>query len=192
LNIARHPKDREIISAFVKDAQFLILIGPAGAGKTWIGHVLARRLGITFLDAERMFLARYGSTEAFLRNKPEALDWFEQVVRESVGMRTVVFEAGPFSQQDLVRRLQEEFSTVLVSVGAPLAVRLERIRGREQGRHFVYDPEASVRYDDLYEREVKPKFSFSFHVENAGLSEDEVAEIVQRELARLGIRPVGS
>jgi shikimate kinase len=176
----------------VKDAQFLILIGPAGAGKTWIGQVLARTLGIKFLDAERMFLARYGSIGEFLRNKPRALEWFEQVVREHAGSVTVAFEAGPFSQQDTVRGLQREFCTILVSVDAPLGVRIERIRNREKDRHFTDDPEASTRHDDAYEREVKREFDFAFHVENPGLSEAELLGIVQRECARSGLRLVGA
>jgi shikimate kinase len=177
----------------VKDVRFLILVGNPGSGKSWIGEVLARRLGLAFVDMEGTFLARYGDTETFLRYKPEALAWFEQLVRGRAGKQTVVFEIGPFSQQALVRRLQEDFCTVLVSVEAPREVRLQRIRAREQGRHLGSDDaEETTRYDDVYEQEVKPKFAFAFHVENAALSEDDLVAIVQRECARLGMRLVGS
>jgi shikimate kinase len=177
----------------VKDIQFLIIIGRPGAGKTWVGEVLSRRLGVLFLDAERLFLERYGNPENFLRNKPEALVWFELTVRERARseFRTVIFEAGPFSQQDTVRRLQEDFNVALVSVDAPRHVRLARIRARAQGRHFIDDPEESVRHDDLYEREIKPRFDFAFHIDNAGLTEEGLVSIVLEACAARGFRLVG-
>ena len=96
----------------------VVLIGTPGSGKTWVGEVLARRLGLRFLDLERMLLDRYGSTDAFLARKAEALDWFETEVRRhaSERTRTLVFEAGAFSQRETIRRLRTEFPTIVVLI----------------------------------------------------------------------------
>lgn len=38
----------------------LVLVGPPGAGKTTVGRVLARRLGVSFTDADAVIVARAG------------------------------------------------------------------------------------------------------------------------------------
>ena len=89
----------------VMPIQIVILLGTPGCGKTWAGEVLSRKVGLAFLDLERMLLARYGSTENFLARKPKALAWFEDQVRDRAAERdrTVIFEAGAFSQRDTIR-----------------------------------------------------------------------------------------
>ena len=168
------------------NVQAIILIGNAGAGKTWVGEVLSRGMGLEFLDLERMLLERYGTTEEFIANKPEALKWFEAQVRNQIadGERTVIFEVGAFSQQETIRRLREDFETLLVLVEAPRHVRLQRLRDRERGRNLTEDPEESVRHEDVFESEVKPKFDFAFRIENSDRTEEELNRIVREEFAR--------
>lgn len=43
------------------------LAGPGGAGKTTTGAVLARRLGMTFVDLDQRFAAAHGDISEFLR-----------------------------------------------------------------------------------------------------------------------------
>jgi shikimate kinase len=43
------------------------LVGPGGAGKTTVGPVLAKRLGITFVDLDEQFTARVGDISAYLQ-----------------------------------------------------------------------------------------------------------------------------
>lgn len=42
----------------------LVLVGPPGAGKTTVGQVLARRLGVGFTDVDALIVARTGKTIA--------------------------------------------------------------------------------------------------------------------------------
>jgi shikimate kinase len=42
------------------------LVGPGGAGKTTAGMLLARRLGVTFVDLDEEFVARVGDISAYL------------------------------------------------------------------------------------------------------------------------------
>lgn len=176
--------------------QMIILVGSSGSGKTWVGEVLSSRLGLQFLDMERMLLSEYGTTEAFVAEKPRALDWFESRVRDAAAgaASALVFEIGAFSQRPTVDRLMRDYHAAVVLVEAPPAVRRRRLYSRPKGRHFTDDPEAAMRHDELFEREVKPTYPFTFEIDNTGLTEEELeARVVNglrdRNLALLGVPP---
>ena len=38
----------------------LVIVGPPGAGKTTVGRVLARRLGLEFIDVDALIVERIG------------------------------------------------------------------------------------------------------------------------------------
>jgi shikimate kinase len=61
----------------------LVIVGPPGAGKTTVGHVLARRLGVAFADVDAMIEERTGSVIAdlFVRDGEEG---FRRLERELV------------------------------------------------------------------------------------------------------------
>jgi hypothetical protein len=44
----------------------ILLAGPGGAGKTTIGRLVARRLGVPFFDLDEQFVARYGDIRGTL------------------------------------------------------------------------------------------------------------------------------
>jgi shikimate kinase len=44
----------------VESRPTLVVVGPPGAGKTTVGRVLARRLGVSFADADAIIVERTG------------------------------------------------------------------------------------------------------------------------------------
>lgn len=42
------------------------LVGPGGAGKSTVGHALARRLGVAFIDLDEEFKARTGDITTYM------------------------------------------------------------------------------------------------------------------------------
>jgi shikimate kinase len=65
----------------------LVLVGPPGAGKTTVGRVLARRLGVEFVDTDALIVQRAGKAIAdmFLSDGEDAFRALErQVVAEAL------------------------------------------------------------------------------------------------------------
>ncbi len=65
----------------------LVLVGPPGAGKTTVGRVLARRLGVEFTDADALIVARAGCSIAdmFLHDGEDAFRALErEIVAEAL------------------------------------------------------------------------------------------------------------
>ena len=57
------------------------LIGPGGAGKSTTGALLARRLGVAFIDLDASFTERYGNISAYIHRHG-----YEAHARENVAM----------------------------------------------------------------------------------------------------------
>lgn len=60
----------------------MVIVGPPGAGKTTVGRVLARRLGVGFTDVDALIVARAGRSIAdiFLQDGEDAFRALERTV----------------------------------------------------------------------------------------------------------------
>lgn len=67
----------------VESRPTLVVVGPPGAGKTTVGRVLARRLGVAFADVDAMIVERTGRAIADLFLE-DGEDGFRRLEREAV------------------------------------------------------------------------------------------------------------
>jgi shikimate kinase len=75
----------------------LVLVGPPGAGKTTVGRVLARRLGVSFTDVDALIVERIGKSigEMFTDDGEDAFRALErEVVAEALGTEDGVLALG--------------------------------------------------------------------------------------------------
>jgi shikimate kinase len=79
------------------------LVGPGGSGKSTVGHALARRLGVVFIDLDEEFKARTGDITAYI-NANGYHAYAGQNVRAYV-------EALPALQEEAVIALSSGFMT---------------------------------------------------------------------------------
>ncbi|MHC4956018.1 MAG: AAA family ATPase [Planctomycetota bacterium] len=112
----------------------LALIGPKGAGKTYLGRLLEERLGVVFVDVEAVFRAlpdpgRVGEGyDEVARQIAEHLHDAQAVSLELTG-------AAPEAKA-LLDHLETLAVLRKVRVLAPLDLCLERIAGRDAGVHL--------------------------------------------------------
>lgn len=99
----------------------LVLVGPPGAGKTTVGRVLARRLGVVFTDVDTLIVERAGKpiADMFLQDGEDAFRALErEVVAEAlVGTDGVLALGGGSVLADVTRSRLRGHRVVHLSVG---------------------------------------------------------------------------
>jgi len=118
-----------------------ILIGPKGSGKTYIGSLLQRQLGIPFFRVETVWLRvkeeRYSDryvkkgfslVEREIDRKCKETD---QLITESTAAHDEFY--------NFLARLKNKYQVKLICITAPPNLCLERIKARDRGR-FLLNP----------------------------------------------------
>jgi shikimate kinase len=158
-------------------------MGPPGSGKTYVGHLLQERLGLTFIEGEAELLREYGSTENFIRHKAEALRRYFDRLR-SIQVRSggvVAFESTGLSDRAQLLALVAEAGCALVRVEASRESSVSRVAGREPGRNFTN--EGAAEFFDYWHREVAPTYEFDAVIRNETESDDDIVEQVRSLLS---------
>ncbi|HEY9816669.1 MAG TPA: AAA family ATPase [Candidatus Obscuribacterales bacterium] len=141
-------------SSNTRTCTLLILVGPKGAGKTFIGTALESHLKIKFLNIESIFLD-------LLRQKPDlngiAMEHqgfqlvLDQLDKLALIHPTLCIESTGTAQtfSDLMATIRQHFRVVLVRVYAPLETCLERVKARDAAIHLPVS-EARLRQINAY------------------------------------------
>ena len=152
------------------------LVGPKGAGKTHLGRLAQRELGIRFLDVEAIALTLPSSAttstdelyERIARDVARALVETNEVILEVTGASpgtAGLFEG--FRQRSMLR---------LIKITAPLETCLARVEARDSLRHLPTTP-SLVR--EVYARSIVTDFTFDLELENPPAPELELIEALQ-------------
>lgn len=163
---------------------FVLLVGPKGSGKSHIGRILEKHLGVHFFPVEPLWMRYHAEcreagrtpvlSEGIARVHPrivEALQKYEHVCVETTGASVEILE-------DLLA-LQPPSKTRLVRVNAPLEICLERIAARDQTHQIPMDVEAIRQVYALSEAaSLQPDLT----LENISLDEAEIVALFQKIL----------
>jgi shikimate kinase len=159
-----------------------ILIGPKGSGKTFIGSLLQRRLGIPFLRVEDIALAvkreRSHQDESYVR---EVFGAIEAAVRERLQTsRELVIESTGLTEafDSMLARLEQDITVNLVRVRAEAETCLRRVKQRDQSVHVDV---SDVHVKQINEMVAAKTWPFKGEIDNQAA--DEAALVTAFESA---------
>jgi len=165
---------------------FILLVGPKGSGKSYIGRTLEKHLGVLFFHVEPLWMSYYAECEASNRqplisegiasmHAPilDALRTHEHVCVETTGASAEILN-------DLLA-LTDRSKTLVVRVFAPLELCLERIVTRDQTYQVAMDVE-SIR--QVYALSEVAQFQPDVTLENVQLTEAEIVSLFRDALTR--------
>lgn len=127
----------------------LFITGFMGAGKTCVGELLAKRLGLNFLDTDRMIEARAGMSirDIFQNFGEEVFRKMEQdLCRSLPGKSVVALGGGTFIQSDIKELLQATGLTLFLDW--PFQVLAKRILNDPARPLATSQEELAMRFHD--------------------------------------------
>jgi len=181
----------------VSEAGTVWLVGMMGAGKSTVGHALARRLGLRFVDTDAeieratgLSVAEIFASEgepAFRRREREEIErWGGEPAVVALG-------GGAIAQAGVPQRLAA--SGTVVYLRAQPETLLERI-GEEATRPLLAGRDAAGRLERLSELLASRRAAYEtagLVVDTDGLSADQVVARLEQQLAQgLGMKAEGT
>lgn len=166
----------------------VVLIGMMGSGKTQVGQALARRLGLAWVDLDRVLARRYGPIPAQFKHQGEAV--FRR--REAAALRsqaqpgTLISTGGGVILNAGNRRFLARQICVYLQVPVPILAR--RLKGKAAGRPLLQGEALPLRLRRLErERGFLYRKTATFRV-RAGLGTPlQVASRIARRLKAFSI-----
>lgn len=161
----------------------LVLLGPKGSGKTYVGTLVERELGIRFLRVEPIFLEHQRTSP--LTGAARDAEGYAKVLAAVGGVlerepRVSIESTGaspafmPFLEQ-----LRSRAEVAVVAIRAPLDRCAERVRTRDQTLHI---PVSDDQVAAVNARAVQVRVPLDLDLDNGGPALDEVILRAIREL----------
>ncbi len=165
-----------------------ILIGPKGSGKSHIGELVERRLGIPFFRVEPVFMdirrGRAPDDPDYIR---EGFGLAEEMIRRMLAKHEEVRNSSTGAAEEfrnMLERLRDAARLLPIRVDAPFDLCLERIRSRDQSLQIPVSDDM-IRHMDRLSRNAE--FDFVATLRNTDLTEqDIVAQVEQVRRGRNG------
>lgn len=172
----------------------VVVGGFAGTGKSTVGALAARALGVTFTDTDDVVAERSGAAsagEAFARLGEGAFRAMERdALRDAIERGGVIATGGGALTARSVRHEVLERATV-ITLEADAATILSRVRPGT--RPLLDAPDAARRVEELLEARRDAYAEAHFHVRTTDRAPAEVAEaIVRRADDRSVVVPLGA
>lgn len=164
----------------------IILVGPKGSGKSHIGRILERRLGVRFVHVEPLWMEYYAECRSGGREPviAEGIASVHPVIARALseGGNVCVETTGASSEilNDLLA-LAPTSERLVIRVAVPLQLCLERIAARDQTEQIPMDA-ASIR--TVYDLSIAAAIKTDLLLDNRSLSEEEIVESVENLLNR--------
>jgi adenylate kinase family enzyme len=149
----------------------VVLMGPPGAGKSFLGRKLHERGVASYRELEPMLREKFGSGEEFESRIREAGAFIWQSYRDqlSASELPVAFESAGVAERPLLEALQRDYRVALVHVRADRSVCIDRVVSRPPSADISHttDREAIGRYYDLWQEKILPTYRFVLSVDGA-------------------------
>jgi 3-dehydroquinate synthase/shikimate kinase/3-dehydroquinate synthase len=166
-----------------------VLVGFMGAGKTTVGHIIAERLGLPFVDSDVLIEQRLGrNIREIFTSKGEA--YFRELEHVTVaelvrGQEAVIALGGGAVEDPRTRAVLRNARVVYLRISYDEA--LARVQGDEY-RPMLHRPDL----DEVYKRRL-PVYEelAAITIDTAGRRPEAIALEVLAELTRLPVLPPG-
>lgn len=168
----------------------IVLTGFMGTGKTAIGSRLAERLGLSFVDLDRLIEAEAGITIAEIfasEGEPGFRRRERELIATFADRRDCVIATGGGAVLDAENLAHLKTGGILICLRADPEVIVQRI-GTDDCRPLLHGPDRLDRIRELLNLRASAYSKADLSIDT---SRFHVEEIVDQVVRRLGLKPVG-
>jgi shikimate kinase len=143
----------------------IILMGPFGSGKTYLGNRLREQGVADYVDLEPIVYSKFSDGEDFdVAGATEFIrdHYYEQLV---AGHELVAFESTGVVQRPLLLEVMAKFNIALIRLRAPKALCLDRVARRNQTSKHPVDLDKAGEFFDYWHNDIAPTYEFSLEVD---------------------------
>ena len=165
-----------------------LLIGPKGAGKSYISRLMEREFGIYFFRIEDIWLRlekrKLKKSEKVRVGRVEIIKNLDRLFRKN---KAIIIESTGTSENfyQFVTSLKARYKVVLIKVSADPKICMERIRKRDYFSHVPYEHKELVRINKLASR---IEFDYDYLLDNNDMSNEALITSLQNLISDLGYR----
>ena len=158
-----------------RQKRLFLLIGAKGSGKTYIGNLIEKSLGIYFIRVEQRLLERLATLpkdssppahdgyDVELSWIAEAFESNDEVVSEATG-------SSPFLP-GFLEALSQKYDLKIIRVVCPLGICFDRVKNRGAENHFDV-PDDKIK--EINEASHTVDLNWTLEIDNAGPADDDV------------------
>jgi hypothetical protein len=155
---------------------FILLVGPKGSGKSHIGRVLERQLGVRFFHVEPLWMAYLSECREAGRLPviPEGIALVHPEIRRALAEHgSLCVETTGASQEilDGLMALSPREKTIIARITAPVDLCLERAETRDPAQQIPMDAETIRNVNAMSEA---AWVDADLEIANEGLSDEEI------------------
>ena len=164
---------------------FVLLVGPKGSGKSHVGRILERRLGVHFFHVEPLWMSYFAECKAMSRTPtiPDGIRIIHPRIRDALLIQAHVCVettgASPEILSDLLS-LAPKRDTLVIRLAAPLELCLQRVASRDQKHQIPMDVE-NIR--TVYQLSTSAEINATLVLENSVLSEAQIVRLLESSLS---------
>ncbi|MBZ2168689.1 shikimate kinase [Marinobacter sp. F4216] len=167
---------------FLKTNQNIVLIGMPGSGKSTVGVLLAKRLGMGFVDTDLLIQEKAGRTLQDIVDEDgyQALRHIEEEVLLELDVHHQIISTGGSAVYSDAAMARLKGNGVVVFLDIPLDLVIQRI-GDYSARGISRRPDQSL--DDLFDERFALYSRYAdISIKGEGRSQDEVCEAVVEQI----------
>ncbi len=155
----------------------LILIGPKGVGKTYIGSLVDQHTEIAFLRVEPIWIRYYNSDRTGNPGWELVAEAIEQLFVEHDHVMIESLGVGETFDK-LIEQMDGKCTIRLIRVKTALETCLERVRNRDASQHIPVSDDKVEQYNQIAEKVVH---EWDLVIDNNGpASDDDILKSIQQ------------
>ena len=165
----------------------MILLGAPGRGKTAVGEELARR-GLRWREWELWVLERWGSREAFVARKANALPELHRALRTWIaeGGAPAAIETTGLSDAAFLDALRGDHRCLVVRLDVSEDEAQRRVATRARDRHLSDEPAANRAVWRAFHQVVVPRRDVDLVIDTGRIPPGHTAALVAGMVSRRG------